>query len=72
MATMTGVAPMTGMSIVISIAPMISVVLVDMSRGVCHLHSSTVAPGSDLAYGLHPERERAPTMPESATRGPEP
>ena len=63
MATMTGVAPMTGMSIVISIALLISVVLVDMSRGVCHLHPSTVASCADLAHGLHPERERAPTMP---------
>jgi hypothetical protein len=61
MATMTGMAPMTGMSIVISIV--VAVMLMNMSRAVCHLHSPTVAPSADLAYGLHTERERAPAMP---------
>ena len=50
-------ATMTGMSIVVA------VMLMNMSRAVCHLHSPTVAPSADLAYGLHTERERAPAMP---------
>ena len=40
-------------------ATMTTVITVNMSRGVCHLHPSTVASCADLAHGLHPERERA-------------